>query len=304
MPILIVMFENLLSVGGLSLERLRNFCLVAEKGGIARAAEGDPARQSLISRQIRELEAFFGAELTQRKGKGIELTEAGHELARQARAQFVALGDFRASCANVPVEFRIAAGNSILEWLIIPHLAGATTGTTLSFLTMRTADIVRSLLDHTADFGIVRKSAVVTPLKFRPLCAIGYALFVPTKLAKRLPKDPSSELPLAITVGGEFAARFEEAAARAGKAPKIAYRCASFTQAAHLVRSGASAAVLPEIAAPWLKGVASRHEIPWLRGCRREIGVAWHQRLLDIRPRAKAVLGILMTAQVGTFPDG
>lgn len=290
------MFENLLSVGGLSLERLRNFCLVAERGGIARAAEGDPARQSLISRQIRELETFFGAELTRRKGKGIELTEAGRELARQARAQFQALGDFRASCAGLPVEFKIAAGNSILEWLVIPHLADAMTGVALSFLTMRTADIIRSLVDHTADFGIVRKSAVVAPLKFRPLCIIGYSLFVPSKLAKRFPKDPSSELPLAITVGGEFASRFEEAAARAGKAPRIAYRCASFTQVAHLVRSGACAAVLPEIAAPWLKGAASRLAVPWLRGYRREIGVAWHQRLLEIRPRAEAVLAMLLEA--------
>lgn len=290
------MFDNLLSVGGLSLERLRNFCLVAERGGIARAAEGDPARQSLISRQIRELEAFFGAELTRRKGKGIELTEAGQELARQARAQFRALGDFRAGCVGLPVEFRIAAGNSILEWLVIPHLAAVGTAgdVTLGFLTMRTADIIRALVDHTADFGIVRRSAAVAPLKFRTLRAIGYALFVPRALAKRMPADPAADLPIAMTMGGEFADRFDAAARRASKKPKIAYRCASFTQAAHLVRSGACAAVLPEIAAPWLEGAAPQVEIPWLRGYRREIGVAWHQRLLDIRPRAEAMLGILL----------
>lgn len=290
------MFENLLSVGGLSLERLRNFCLVAEKGGIARAAEGDPARQSLISRQIREMEAFFGAELTRRKGKGIELTEAGRALARQARAQFVALGDFRAGCAGLPVEFRIAAGNSVLEWLLIPHLAkaNAVADVTLGFLTLRTAHIIRALADHTADFGIIRRSAAVAPLKFRALRAVGYALFVPRRLARRMPADPAADLPLALTMGGEFAARFEEAAHRARKVPKIAYRCSSFTQAAHLVRSGACAAVLPEIAAPWLEGAASRADVPWLRGYRREIGVAWHQRLLDIRPRADAVLRMLL----------
>lgn len=52
---------------------------------IAGVAEGDPSRQSLISRQIGELEAFFGTELARRKGKGLELTDAGLELARQVR---------------------------------------------------------------------------------------------------------------------------------------------------------------------------------------------------------------------------
>src|SRR6476619_7642842 len=80
------MFTELLSEGGLSLDRLKNFCAMAEAGGIARVAGGDPAKQSLYSRQLRELEQFFGAEVTRRKGKGIEFTEQGLELARQVRA--------------------------------------------------------------------------------------------------------------------------------------------------------------------------------------------------------------------------
>jgi LysR family transcriptional regulator, nitrogen assimilation regulatory protein len=80
------MFNELLSEGGLSLDRLKNFCAMAEAGGIAKVAGGDPAKQSLYSRQLRELEQFFGAELTRRKGKGIEFTEQGLELARQVRA--------------------------------------------------------------------------------------------------------------------------------------------------------------------------------------------------------------------------
>lgn len=63
------MFENLFSIGGLSIERLKSFIDVAERGSIARVADGDPSRQSLISRQIGELESFFGVELTKRKGK-------------------------------------------------------------------------------------------------------------------------------------------------------------------------------------------------------------------------------------------
>jgi DNA-binding transcriptional LysR family regulator len=108
-------FQKMFSEGGLSLDRLRNFCLVAEKGGIARACEGDLSRQALISRQIRELEVFFGSELTRRKGKGIELTQAGEELARQVRLHLQGLADFKVACLGAPMEFRIGAGNSLLE---------------------------------------------------------------------------------------------------------------------------------------------------------------------------------------------
>jgi len=76
------MFEALFSTRGLSLDRLRSFLEMAEAGGIARAAPGDPVRQSQISRQIRELEEFFGTELTQRRGKGLVLTPAARRLAK------------------------------------------------------------------------------------------------------------------------------------------------------------------------------------------------------------------------------
>jgi DNA-binding transcriptional LysR family regulator len=102
------MFENLFSIGGLSIDRLKSLIDVAEMGSIARVADGDPSRQSLISRQIGELESFFGVELTKRKGKGLEFTEAGRELARQVRLQFQGLSDFKAACAGQPVAFRVA----------------------------------------------------------------------------------------------------------------------------------------------------------------------------------------------------
>ena len=74
-------FAQMLSKGGLSLDRLNNFCRIAEAGGITKAAGGDPGKQSLYSRQIKELETFFGTELKVRRGRGIALTEAGNELA-------------------------------------------------------------------------------------------------------------------------------------------------------------------------------------------------------------------------------
>ena len=61
------MFENLFSEHGLSLERLRTLQLVSEAGSIAAAARGDTTRQSQYSRQLKELEQFFGTTLTRRQ---------------------------------------------------------------------------------------------------------------------------------------------------------------------------------------------------------------------------------------------
>src|SRR5437660_3252770 len=74
------MFTHLLQEGGLSFDRLQSFCLVAQAGGVTKAAKGDPAKQSLFSRQIKELEEFFGTELIRRKGRGVTLSEAGERL--------------------------------------------------------------------------------------------------------------------------------------------------------------------------------------------------------------------------------
>ncbi len=289
------MFEDLFSMGGLSIDRLKSFVDVAEKGAIARVADGDPSRQSLISRQIGELETFFGAELTRRKGKGLELTDAGYELARQVRLQFQGLADFKASCSATPVEFRIAAGNSVLEWLLAPAMGDITRALPDSrfvLLDSRTGEAVRGLLDHTIDFGIIRKSAVVQSLKFRPVGRFGYALFVPKALDPKGEKLPEC-LPLAMSMGGDFFESFLRAAEKARVVPSIVYRCTSFTQAAQLVRSGTCGAILPSIAAPFLAREASIHDLPWLKPVTRDLGIAWHRRLIDIRPLAEKLLGTM-----------
>src|SRR5471030_1007853 len=103
------MYEFLLSERGLSLDRLNNFCRIAEAGGITKAAGGDPGKQSLYSRQIKELETFFGVELKVRRGKGIVLTDAGQHLARLARAHLIRMADFQRTARNMPKRISIGS---------------------------------------------------------------------------------------------------------------------------------------------------------------------------------------------------
>src|SRR5271170_6388373 len=165
-------FGEMLSKGGLSLDRLHNFCRIAEAGGITKAAGGDPGKQSLYSRQIKELETFFGVELKMRRGKGIMLTDAGQQLARLARAHMVGLADFQRTAKNLPQRISIGSGNSVIEWILTPRMGAlgkALPNTQFECFADRTRVIVSRLLDLTLDVGIIRETAVQRPLKSSPL---------------------------------------------------------------------------------------------------------------------------------------
>lgn len=69
----------------MNLKQLEFFLDVVEHGGFSRAASVRNVDQPFVSRQIRKLEEEIGAPLFYRNGRGVELTEAGHELLNVAK---------------------------------------------------------------------------------------------------------------------------------------------------------------------------------------------------------------------------
>jgi DNA-binding transcriptional LysR family regulator len=61
--------------------------------------------------------------VAQRRGKVLKLTEKGERLAELAREQLRSLEDFRAECKGGTAGFTIGAGDSLIQWLVIPRLA-------------------------------------------------------------------------------------------------------------------------------------------------------------------------------------
>ena len=104
------MFQCLFAESGLSLDRLRALVEVGACGSIVRAAEGDPIRQSQYSRQLKELEDFFQVALAERRGKGVQLTVPGRELARISRFFLLGLANFQRGCLAEQQTYRIGAG--------------------------------------------------------------------------------------------------------------------------------------------------------------------------------------------------
>lgn len=69
----------------MDLKRMRYFCTIAEQGQISRAARLLHIAQPPLSQRLRELETEFGCDLFTRKGRGLQLTEAGKLFYRHAR---------------------------------------------------------------------------------------------------------------------------------------------------------------------------------------------------------------------------
>ena len=296
-----VKFKSLFDRGGLSLDRLRSFALIAEAGGLSLAAEGDPTRMSLFSKQVKELETFFGVPLTRRQGRTIKLTEAGNRLAQLAQAHLSGLEDFQQTCRGLPQILSLGASNSVLEWLVLPEAAKlrrALPNTRFQFYAGRTHDLVRRLTDLTVDLGLLREDAVTVPLKAKRLLVMTYSVFLPKRLAAKAGEDQLKEalasLPLATSIGGQFRERLEEAAGKAHWPLRIELSCSSFTQAARAVETGAFGAVLPSVAAvEFAPGDVIELPLPFLKSYARPICAVWNPRLAEVRPVVRQAIGAL-----------
>lgn len=296
------MFEKLFSERGLSLDRLRVLVEVHDAGSIAQAAPGDAIRQSQYSRQLRELSEFFGCEVAHRRGKLLKLTEQGRRLADLAREHFRSLEDFRAECAAESLDYTIAAGDSLLHWLVIPRLGGLVAGkpaVRFSTVGLRTRDVVQHLADGRADFGVIRQDAVAAGLDSAVLGELGYVAVASKTLLGRgkalALKDVLGHLPLASqTTDGQFTQRVREIAAVLKVDFRPALACQSFPQTVSAVRSGGFAAILPTLALAELPcgGYVSVAD-PALRRLRRKIALVWNPRVSQVRAGAERLIAEL-----------
>ncbi|MEI6279094.1 MAG: LysR family transcriptional regulator [Verrucomicrobiota bacterium] len=289
------MVSSFLSQSGFSMDRLANFCAVADAGSIAAVVEkGDSSRQSLMSRQIRELESFFGVELVRRKGRGLEITEAGRELAAIGRQNFNGLADYAARCRGREWSVRIVASNSIAQWLLLPRLktvADAQPNVKFEIFHEQTREMVAGTREGTYDVAFVRKDALAPGLKHAVLGEIGHSLFIPVSIAKKAPKsvgDALATVPMALPIGGWMREKIER---MAGARPfRVTLACTSYLQAAEAVRAGMCAAVLPDTALSSLQG-QRLHRLPLPD--RFTLCLAWTPRNVDTRPALGELIATL-----------
>ncbi len=283
------MFEELFAERGLSLERLRTFCEIAEAGGVTRAAKG-AVRQSQYSRQLRELETFLGTELFVRKRNSFQPTPAGQKLLALAREFMSALQVARREMRSLPQDVCFGAGESIFHWLLFPRLSAVRDllpNCRFEFRNLRSKDIVRGLLESDLDLGIVREDACPKDLKQKALGTISYSLYLPIEFASRAKgrgvREILRALPLATLEGeGQFKTRLAELSGKQDLALDFRMVCSSFPLMTEILKQGNIAAILPNIAGIELPSSQfARVPLQWLKPMDRRYVLCYRQRTLD-----------------------
>ncbi len=283
------MFGSLFAESGLSLDRLKALLEVGAAGSIVRAAEGDAVRQSQYSRQIKELEDFFGTKLIERQGRGTRLTSSGRELARISRFFMLGLSNFRRGCLAEEQTFRIGASATFIQQFLLPVLASSLPqqgGT--SYVTELAGDqeIERRLHDLTLDFGVVGSATLSRPLQTKPLGKWKLELWVPSgwHLSERRAAQAFEQrrLPLALA-----RKELEEPDVLSALSLQAPLACDSFLDVRTAMEGRQVAGLLPDFLAPGGTSKAfQRVLIPELSSRDFSFYLAWNPRLLRLNPPA------------------
>ncbi|MCB1078237.1 MAG: LysR family transcriptional regulator [Verrucomicrobiae bacterium] len=287
------MFQNLIGKKNFSLDRLATLCHVAEAGSIA-AATGDNAnKQSLYSRQIKELESFLGIDLLDRTARPSRVSEQGQQLVRISRNYLSALDDFVGNCKNQPSKVVVGAGESLIQWALIPkvlpRLREQLPEANVIFRNLQTEPMIEALQNGEIDLGFVRNNAVPNSLESAGAFPYGYRLFVPKKFRAKFTEpvtfDQIARYPMAVLEGtGQFRTTIETLAAEAGVKLNFATECSSSTQVALLVALKECCAILPAFARNQLDPDSiDDYPVKGFKKIERTLCFAWSPNLAEIR---------------------
>jgi DNA-binding transcriptional LysR family regulator len=146
----------------MTLDQLRIFIEVAERGHVTRAAEALGMSQSAASAAIAALESSYEIKLFDRVGRGIQLTEVGRIFQREARAVLDRASMARSvlqDLAGGPVgPVSIAASQTIATYWLPRRLAdfhNANPGVRLNVVIGNTQDVETAVVEGKANVGLV-----------------------------------------------------------------------------------------------------------------------------------------------------
>ena len=167
------------SLAGVSIDRLNTLCAVVEAGTIAAAAGPDPNRQSQFSRQLKEFEKALGASLFERSGKTLHPNETGRRVARATQTFFGALDDVMDAAQFRAETIRLGAGEAMLRWFVMPHLAELMSGDPplrFDVHSLTTELALREVLAGSVDLVIMRTDSVPDDLQSEVVKTVQYVL--------------------------------------------------------------------------------------------------------------------------------
>jgi len=212
----------------MTLDQLRIFVEVAERGHVTRAAEALGMSQSAASAAIATLEDSYQTKLFDRVGRGIQLTETGRLFLREARAVLDRASMARSALQELAGDnagpVAIAASHTIATYWLPRRLAAfhaANPRVRLNVVIRNTHEVESAVVEGEVNIGLVEGPTAHPALIRQPIDQDHFVLVVGANQPP-LPVDASGRLDLrAITwvireEGSGTRRGLEDLASRAG----------------------------------------------------------------------------------------
>jgi DNA-binding transcriptional LysR family regulator len=277
---------------------------VVEAGTIVLAAGPDPNRQSQFSRQLKDLEKALGTPLFDRVGKSLQPNEMGRRVALAAQTFFGALDDVMKAAMARAETVRLGAGESVLRWLVMPHLGELMSGEPplrFDVQNFRTEVALRELLTGGIDLAIIRTDSATEDLQSNEIATLRYVLAVPRTLLRTKEGAEVFEgkpLPFAELAGdGLFAKTVKTTAISLGLNLRPVLQAQSFSLLISAVESGTAAAFLPDVAAkPLPEERFALVSAEGMQALNRSISLVWKREVAESRASVRRAIARLKRA--------
>ena len=255
----------------LDVRRLRVLHAVSAYGSVTAAAAALGYSAPAVSQQLAALEREVGMRLTERAGRGVELTPAAHILVGHTDALLARLDAAEADLAalrdQIAGRVALAAFPSAAASLVPAAwaaLADSAPQVRLDLTEMEPEESLPAVLRGETDVAVAHEYDLL-PRPLDPLFERRELLDDPVVLA--IPADSALSLaglgpvPLAELAGQPFLAprqatscaeMIQRACARAGFVPRVVARASDFQVLLSLVAAGAGVTLVPGLAARWL----------------------------------------------------
>ena len=251
----------------LDVRRLRVLHAVSAYGSVTAAAAALGYSAPAVSQQLAALEREVGMRLTERAGRGVELTPAAHILVGHtdallarldaAEADLAALRDQIAGRVTLAAFPSAAAGLVPAAWAA---LAGSAPQVRLDLTEMEPEESLPAVLRGETDVAVAHEYDLL-PRPLDPLFERRELLDDPVVLAIPADYPADGPVPLAELAGQPFLAprqatscaeMIQRACARAGFVPRVVARASDFQVLLSLVAAGAGVTLVPGLAVRWL----------------------------------------------------
>ncbi|WP_412075266.1 transcriptional regulator CynR [Streptomyces xanthophaeus] len=245
----------------LELRHLRYLIAVAEHGSFTRAAEDLRISQPTLSQQVKQLERAVGAQLLDRTGRAVRLTDAGETYVQHARAALRELATAERAVVDLADlsrgHLRLALTPTFTAYLAGPVVAALHTahpGITLEVREMPQDRIEAGLLADEHDLGLAFHGPHLPGIAATALFTETLGLVTATSAAGGGGAEPApvpvrdlAGLRLAL-LSGDFATRghIDAYLAAHGVRPHIAVEANSVQALTEIVRTTTLATVLPD----------------------------------------------------------